>query len=75
MNWLSQMINTQIDLKKQYPASIELAKRRGNPNPIIKVNQDRGIKAREAILKALGNEKIGSTELFSRLGKVRGGEG
>jgi len=73
MNWLSQMIQTPIDLRKQYPSSYDT---RAQPNGLVvmkEYNAVRGRIARGMILDALGNERLSSTELLTKIKKRNGG--
>jgi hypothetical protein len=73
MNWLSQMIHTPIDLRKQYPRSFDTRAQPNGVKAIVKHNNVKGNAARKLIIDALGNERMSSTELLSKIKKSRGG--
>ena len=77
MNWLSQMILTEIDLKKMYPADKpreykkERVGNRGNYLTLLKANARRENEGTARVLKALGNEALTSRQLSERLGGIK----
>lgn len=68
MNWLSQMFHTQIDLRKQYPAE-SCRSKSPDGEPDVKNTQSKV--TRSAILKALGDDKLTTAQLFKRIPAYR----
>lgn len=68
MHWLSQMIHTQIDLRKQYPAESCRSKSNSNDPPIT---SPKGKATRAAILEALGDDRLTTVQLFKRIPAYR----
>ncbi len=71
MNWLSQMIHTEIDLTRMYPAD---QPRSRTPKVKTKVVDHAAVKrsnkVRARYLKALGNDRITAEQLRVRLGEL-----
>ena len=64
MNWLSQMLHTQIDLRKMYPAE----KPRRNPN-LDKGAEARMVQARKPILNALKKRPLTTRQVMEATGR------
>ena len=65
MNWLAQMLHTEIDLHKMYRVSD-----RGGDDKftaLVDANRKRSADARAAVLAALGDDSLTSSQLKARL--------
>lgn len=69
MNWLTQMLHTEIDLRKMYPADISMPKEKsaGGVDNLIKSRRERSNQARDIILEALEDKTLTASEVKDRL--------
>jgi hypothetical protein len=73
MNWVSEMLNKPIDLRRMYPRSYEAMRTSKGMETIFEINKKRGQAARDRILNALGDECMKTSDLLKITGQTSGG--